>query len=149
VAWLLLTLVASLLAPAQHIRAAASVSEPSAKPGATLSLHVDVVPNPGIHVYAPGAAGYQPIALTLQAVDGVTPGKLAYPKAEALSIPETGEKVPVYNKPFRLAQPITIAKTVKAGSKLTVTGTVRYQACDDQVCFIPAELPVSWTIDVK
>lgn len=145
----ILTLIGSLLAPAQHIRVASTVSAPSAKPGSTLSLLVDVTPDAGIHVYAPGANDYQPISLKVQPPAGVVAGKLAYPKAEELSIPETGEKVPVYNKAFRLTQPVTIAKTAKAGSKITVMGTVRYQACDDQVCFVPAELPVSWTIDVK
>jgi hypothetical protein len=27
---------------------------------------LDVVPDKGVHVYAPGAAGYRPIALTVQ-----------------------------------------------------------------------------------
>ena len=145
---LILTLVATLL-PAQHISVAATASATTARPGATLSLFVDVLPGAGIHVYAPGATDYQPIALKLSASTDAVAGKLAYPKSETLTIPETGEKVPVYNKPFRLAQPVTIAKTVKMGTKIVVSGRVQYQACDDQVCFLPAELPVSWTIDVK
>jgi hypothetical protein len=146
---LILTSIAALLAPAQHISVAATASATTARPGATLSLFVDVVPAAGIHVYAPGATDYQPIALTLPASPDAVAGKLAYPKSETLAIPETGEKVPVYNKRFRLTQPVTIAKTAKAGTKLVVSGRVQYQACDDQVCFLPAELPVSWTIDVK
>jgi DsbC/DsbD-like thiol-disulfide interchange protein len=144
----LFTLLALLVPPAQHITVAASASVPSARPGGTLSLFVDVVPNPGIHVYAPGAVEYQPIALKIQAT-GVTAGKLTYPKSEPLAIADTDEKVPVFNKPFRLVQPITIGKSAKAGTKISVTGTVEYQACDDVVCFLPATLPVSWTIDVK
>lgn len=140
---------AALLAPAPHIRIAATPPATAAKPGETLSLFVDILPDRGIHVYAPGATDYQPIAIKLKPADGVAPGKLSYPKSEMLSIPETGEHVPVYTKPFRLTQAITIAKTAHAGTRLVVTGTVAYQACDDQVCFLPAELPVSWMVDVK
>ena len=31
----------------------------------------------------------------------------------------------------------------------TLTGTVKYQACDDRVCFPPQSIPLSWTIGVK
>jgi hypothetical protein len=27
-----------------------------------------------------------------------------------------------------------------------VEGTLRYQACDDRVCYVPQELPVKWTL---
>jgi len=36
-----------------------------------------------------------------------------------------------------------------AGASITITGTLRYQACDDKVCYMPQSLPVSWTIGVK
>lgn len=137
----------SLLAPKQHITVAASASPAAAKAGAKVSLFVDVVPDPGIHVYAPGAKDYQAIAMTIVQQPDVTIGKLVYPKSEMLSF--NGESVPVFQKPFRLSQDVTIARTMKPGTKLTLTGTVAYQACDDRVCFIPASLPVSWTIDVK
>ena len=141
-----LTLLA-LLAPRQHITLAASASPVSAKAGAKVSLFVDVVPDPGIHVYAPGAKDYQAIAMTIVEQPDVTIGKLVYPKSEMLSF--DGESVPVFQKPFRLIEEITITKSAKPGTKLTVSGTVNYQACDDKVCFIPASLPVSWTVDVK
>jgi len=145
----ILALIASLLAPVHHITVAATSSAASAKPGSTVSLFVDVLPDKGIHVYAPGAADYQPIALELKPGADAASGNLEYPASETLAIPETGEKIPVYNKPFRLTQAITIAKSAKRGSKIAVAGTVRYQACDDAVCFLPAQLPVSWTIEVK
>ena len=139
----------ALLAPRQHIAAAPSASAASAKPGAKVSLFVDVVPDRGIHVYAAGAKGYQSITLTLTSSAGFTGGKVTYPKSETLFFEPLNETVPIYQKPFRLTEEITIAKSAKAGTKLTVAGTVDYQACDDRVCFIPASLPVSWTVDVK
>lgn len=32
---------------------------------------------------------------------------------------------------------------------MTINGTLNYQACDDNVCFNPQSVPLSWTINVK
>ena len=31
---------------------------------------------------------------------------------------------------------------------MTVSGVVNYQACDDKVCYPPAEVPVTWELRV-
>ena len=54
-----------------------------------------------------------------------------------------------YDKPFRLVQEVTLDRSVEAGKNVTVTGALNYQACTNQVCFIPASVPVSWTIAVS
>jgi hypothetical protein len=38
---------------------------------------------------------------------------------------------------------------VKPGQSLTLTGVLKYQACDDKICFNPVSAPLSWTIAVK
>jgi hypothetical protein len=42
----------------------------------------------------------------------------------------------------------TSALRQRAGAKdtLTINGTLKYQACDDLVCYRPDSLPVSWKI---
>jgi hypothetical protein len=59
------------------------------------------------------------------------------------------QAVPVYRKPFRIGQPITIAATAQSGQTLTIAGVINYQACDDKLCYPTAALPVSWTVAVK
>ena len=59
------------------------------------------------------------------------------------------ERVPVFQKPFRLTQDATIDKSAKSGSTLTIPGTVNFQACDDKVCYPPEKVAVSWTVAVK
>jgi DsbC/DsbD-like thiol-disulfide interchange protein len=137
------------LAPVRHVTVATTTAEPSVKPGASITLFVDITPKPGIHVYAPGATDYLTVTLTVNPPPGVKIGKPAYPKSEPMLFAETKETIPVYNKPFRLTTKATVGKSVKAGGKLIVTGTLRYQACDDQVCFIPESQPVSWTVDAR
>src|SRR5882762_1885050 len=117
----------------------------SAAPGGKVALFVDMTPNPGVHVYAPGAKDYLPVKVTVKPQAEVKAGKITYPKSEMMFFAPLNETVPVYQKPFRLAQDVTLAKSVKAGSTLTLAGTLEFQACDDKVCFVPETVPVSWT----
>ena len=142
------TSLLSPLGPPKHLAVATGASTATAKPGAKVLLFVDVAPNPGIHVYAPGAKNYVPIALTVGPQTDATVGKTIYPKSELLFFAPLEETVPVYQKPFRLTRELVLSRSVKPGTTFTLTGTVEYQACDDKVCFVPASAPVSWTIAV-
>jgi DsbC/DsbD-like thiol-disulfide interchange protein len=121
----------------------------AAATGEKLSLVVEITPNPGIHVYAPGAKDYLPVKLTVKPQPELKVGKLTYPKSEMVHFAALNETVPVYQKPFKLLQDITVAKPLQAGSTASVSGTLDFQACDDQVCFIPESVPVSWTVTIK
>jgi hypothetical protein len=32
---------------------------------------------------------------------------------------------------------------------LTIAGALEYQACDEEICFNPVVVPLSWTVNVK
>lgn len=128
----------------QHLIVATSVGKVA--PGKAIELYADIKPQPKIHVYAPGAEDYQPIKVTISPQAGLTVQQLHYPKASLL-VNEV-EKVPVYDKPFRLVQDVKIAPGSQARA-LTVTGKIEYQACDDEVCYRPATIPVTWTIELR
>jgi DsbC/DsbD-like thiol-disulfide interchange protein len=146
----LFALLAALLAVATpHLRMATSASAAEATRGAIVRLFVDVMPDPKVHVYAPGAKDYLPIALTLTPHAGVKVGKLAYPTSQDWYFEPLKEHVPVYQAPFRLEQAVTLGPSLKVGQKVTLTGVLNYQACDDVVCFNPVSVPVSWTVTVK
>ena len=139
-----------LISPAPrpgHATILPSPAEVNGAAGAKLVLFVDVTPKPGIHVYAPGSKDYIPITVTLTAQPEIKAGKVGYPKSELMTFAD--EKVPVFQKPFRLTQDVTLDKSAKAGSTVTVSGTVHYQACDDRVCYAPESAPVTWTVVVK
>jgi DsbC/DsbD-like thiol-disulfide interchange protein len=109
-------------------------------------LHVDVTPRPNIHVYAPGQPGYIGITLTLDANAPVrVSGKPKYPAPRKLFMPVLNETQLVYSTPFRLTQDVTIPRTAAPGA-LTITGTLRYQACDDTICYKPVTLALTWTL---
>jgi DsbC/DsbD-like thiol-disulfide interchange protein len=147
---ILIALLAQLIGPAPkpgHAAILASPAEVNGAAGAKLALFVDVTPKPGIHVYAPGSQDYIPITVKLNAQPELKLGKVVYPKSETMTFLD--EKVPVFQKPFRLTQDVTVDKSAKAGSTVIVSGTVNYQACDDRVCYAPESAPVTWTVIVK
>ncbi len=147
---LLSAFLLQLISPAPKPGHATILSSPAAVNGAAgskLALFVDVAPKPGIHVYAPGSNDYIPITVKLNPQPEIKAGKVAYPKSEMMTFAD--EKVPVFQKPFRLTQDVTLDKSAKPGSTVTVSGMVNYQACDDRVCYPPESAPVTWTVVVK
>jgi DsbC/DsbD-like thiol-disulfide interchange protein len=110
----------------------------------TVRLWVDVVPKPSMHVYAPGQEGYIPISVTLAFDPAVTAGKAVFPKASRVYMKALDETQLVFDRPFRIVQPVTLTS---GKGKRQFDGTVRYQACDDVMCYIPATVKVSWTVE--
>jgi DsbC/DsbD-like thiol-disulfide interchange protein len=137
-----------------HLTLATSVSPATIAPGKKATLALDVTPKPKVHVYAPGQDGYY-IAITATLDENPlvsTAGKPKYPPSEKFVAPALNETQLVYSKHFRITEDIAIAATPEvrkraaAGETVTLTGTVRYQACNDTICFLPTTVPVTWTI---
>lgn len=132
------------LPPVETVHLSA-VPTASAVAGGKVSLHLDVTPKARMHVYAPGEKDAIPIAWTLDPNPAITPGKLAYPPPQKYFFAPLELTQLVYGKPFRITQPITLANASSSGT-LTITGTLTYQACDDNVCYVPKSVPVQWVI---
>jgi len=129
-----------------HLTIATSAAPETLKAGAKIALAVDVTPKPGVHVYAPGQDGYIAITVKIDPQPAfATTGKPNYPTPEKFVVPAVNETQLVYNKPFRITQDVTLASKSRSGP-LTIKGSIRYQACNDKVCFLPKEIPVTWTI---
>jgi hypothetical protein len=135
-----------------HLVVTAHASDRTAAPGNRLSLLLDVVPKPKMHVYAPEQKELIPISLTIDANDAIAAHRAEYPNAEKYFFAPLKETQLVYSRPFRVVQPVTLALTPALRDRaakresLAITGRLRYQACDDKVCYMPQELRVSWTI---
>lgn len=133
-----------LAIPPSHVTVSTTAS--AAVRGKPIALIADVTPKPKIHVYAPGAESYQPVTIAIDPQPGLTVRQLHYPKSTLL-VSEV-ERVPVYDKSFRLAQDVTIDPKIGAKT-MVVKGKLEYQACDDEVCYKPASIPLAWTIQVR
>ena len=149
--WLLVALVVlTQAAPnkaveTKHLTLTTSASAAAVAPGKKASLWIDVDPKPTMHVYSPGQKGYIAITLTLAENAAITAAKPKYPPGEKFFMAALNETQLVYAKPFRIAQDVTV-KPGGSSDPIVIKGSVRYQACDDKICYLPQTVPVEWTI---
>ena len=125
-----------------------TASDSVVAPGTRFALVVDVTPKPRMHVYSPDQTTYIPVALEIAANDAVKVHAPRFPPSEEYLFKPLNERQRVYTRPFRIAQELTVALTPAvreraraAGATITINGTLRYQACDDKVCYPPAMIP--------
>jgi hypothetical protein len=126
-------------------------------PGQRLSLVLDIVPRPNMHVYALGAElqNYRVIALRIDSQPFVRVLPMEFPESEIYYFEPLDERVPVYQRPFTLLQEVLPLSTREAQAafremdELTFTGSLDYQACDDRVCYNPVTVPLSWTVGMR
>lgn len=138
----------------KHLTVATASPPAAVAPGTRVSLTLDVTPKPTMHVYAPGQKEYIPISLAIQADPAIKASLARFPAPEKLLL--LGETQLVYSKRFRIVQDVTLAGTPAtldraraSGATVTVKGTLRYQACDDTICYVPVDVPVAWVIALK
>jgi hypothetical protein len=137
---------------ARYLRVALRLAAKPAVPGDRVTLIADITPGPSMHVYAPEQSGYIPVALKLETSTDYAGLPPKFPPATTFYYEPLKESVKVFDKPFRIQQDVTIARTpdvlrrAKAGEPLTVSGMLSYQACDDAVCYRPDSVAVAWTI---
>jgi hypothetical protein len=142
---------------APHLRLTLAQSDRSVIPGGRVSLIADIELPPDVHVYSPGVQGYKPIQLTLQVLPGIELQPVAYPSAKVLYLAAIQENVPVFEGKFRITQDVTVTPSkptgavrslVSAQRTISITGELRYQACDQTVCYPPTSVPVSWQLQI-
>jgi hypothetical protein len=120
--------------------------------GSRLTLVTEVVPKDGLHVYAPGARGYQVIALHLAPAPFVRVRPTRYPTSETYYFAPLKERVATYQAPFVLRTPISLDQSREARQRLartttlTLRGSLDFQACNDRLCFTPVSLPVTFSV---
>jgi len=138
-----------------HLQVTTYASDETVAPGTLFSLAFDVTPKRGMHVYAPGSSGYRVISVRLDPHPLVTTRPIVFPPSEIYEFKPLNERVPVYQKPFRLVQTLSITpaadkrQEVSALRTLTLKGALEYQACDDAICYPPRTVPVSYTVKVR
>jgi len=139
---------------APHLQLSLAQSDRLVAPGNRVSLIAEIQLPPDVHVYSPEVKGYKPIQLALQPSPEIQPASLTYPKAKVLYLEAIKEHVPVFEGKFRIIQEITVNRSkdfiasLGSGKTIAVTGELKYQACDQRICYIPASIPVKWELQV-
>ena len=139
----------------KQLRLTATASNGVVTVGQRVALTLDIDLKPNMHVYAPGVEGYIPIEWTMKGSDAFAAHEVSFPKSTMLHLPAIDETVPVYTGRFRVTRDVTIGPAEKVqplvdgAGRFTLEGSLRYQACDDRVCYVPQNLAVRWTLEYR
>jgi len=139
---------------APHISLKLEQSDDVGMPGSRVSLIAEVELAKNLHVYAPGVTGYKPIELRLDLPSEIKANPAVYPTPRILFLPAIKERVPVFEGRFRIVQDVTVkadrdfVKSLGSGKLIAIRGDLKYQACDEKICYVPASVPASWELQV-
>ena len=78
-----------------------------------------------------------------------------FPESEIYHFEPLDEYVPVYQEKFTLLQEAVVNASAEAEEimeeldALTLSGSFDYQACDDAICYPPASVPITFTLELE
>jgi thiol:disulfide interchange protein DsbD len=85
--------------------------------------------------------------LTIEPPLGVQVTEIVYPEAKDLVQEGLSEPLTVFDHEFAIGVQFQVAPGTEPGS-LNVPAQLRYQACDERMCYAPANADVRWTLNV-
>ena len=152
-----LTPIAAIEGRTAQLKFTAYPSDTSVTNGTRFSLAVDVEPHPNMHVYAPGAEkmGYRVVGFNMNPSELVRFEPANFPDSEIYHFEPLDEYVPVYQEKFTLLQEAVVNASAEAEEimeeldALTLSGSFDYQACDDAICYPPASVPITFTLELE
>jgi hypothetical protein len=90
-----------------------------------------------------------PTTLKLDVPTDLAAGTISYPPGKDVSFPfDPSEKLNVYSDDFTVKAKMSVAKMASTGN-FTVHGQLNYQACSDNACFPPKEIPIRFDVHVQ
>jgi thioredoxin:protein disulfide reductase len=125
------------------------IVESEAHPGGQARAALLVRLPEALHVQsnAPRDASLIPTVLTISPPDGVRVSELVFPKATDLEQAGQSQPLAVFEHEFAIGVQIEVASATQPGA-IDLPGELRYQACDDKLCYPPVTTPVRWTLTV-
>lgn len=93
-------------------------------------------------------SAYIPTVVTMTATGNVTVHDALYPAGELADFPALGGKLSVYHGRVLTFVPFVVPADAKPGDEVKFDASVRYQACNDQLCERPVTLKLDATAKV-
>jgi thiol:disulfide interchange protein DsbD len=108
-----------------------------------------VLPATDLHVQSntPREEGLIPTVLTIDPPAGVTIEELVYPTATEFAVAGFDKPLLVYGHDFVIGVRATVASTATPGT-VTIPARLRYQACDDLLCYTPITVETTMAVTV-
>jgi hypothetical protein len=119
------------------------------KRGATATVKVTATLSDGFHLNSHTPAEDYLIPLTLKWKAGpVEAGEISYPNPQMVKVPFQEKPLSALTGKFEIATKFKVAAGATVGP-VTVTGKLRYQACNDKSCFPPKSVDVKVPVEVQ
>ncbi len=118
-------------------------------PGTTAHMALQVTLDPGFHVNSntPLDEFLIPTVLTVDPPAGISLEGVAFPEAILLEQAGAEQPLAVFEEEFLIGAALTLDAALPPGS-YAVPGTLRYQACNDRMCFTPTTVPIQFDLTV-
>jgi len=125
------------------------VESDGVRAGTTVRGALQVSLPEGLHVQAdqPRDPSLIPTVLTLDPPAGVSVAEIVYPPSTDLNQEGAQEPLAVFAHTFTIGVRFALAGSVAAG-EIGIPARLRYQACDDTMCYPPATVETRWTLRV-
>ena len=125
------------------------VESDGVRPGTTVRAALKVALPEGFHVQSNKPRDPSLIAteLAVEGLSGIQVDELVFPKA--VEFPQEGLDQPllVFEREFTIGVRLALPANLPPG-EVTVPARLRYQACDDKMCYAPSNAQASWTLKV-
>ena len=104
---------------------------------------------PGAHVNSnkPRESFLIPTTVTVDAPGGVSVSEVVFPTPGDLAQQGATQPLSVFEQEFAIGFALSIAADVKTGD-LAVPVRMRYQACDEKMCYLPQSATSTWTLRI-
>jgi thiol:disulfide interchange protein DsbD len=133
--------------PADVLRAEAATVELKSGGSAEASLTLKVLQ--GYHINGNPASKFQiATSLDVEQVEGITPGQPVYPPSVTKKFSFSEQPIAVYEEEVTIKLPLKASAAARKGEQ-QLKGKVRFQPCDDEVCYPPRVLETSIPVTIK
>ena len=130
-----------------QFKLAAYPTQDAVRRGNRIVLVADIELPPRMHLYAAGS-DYVPVDLVITDNPALVQGEIVVaPEPEILYLDVIDERVPVYHGTVRIEREVTLSAEF-AESTIEIASVLRYQTCDDEICYVPAEFSLNFELEV-
>jgi thiol:disulfide interchange protein DsbD len=120
-----------------------------AQKGSVTAITVRAVLPPGFHANSNTPSDAYLIPLSLKWTTGpLQAGEVAYPKATLEKYSFSDKPLSVVTGEFSITTKFKVPADA-AGGPSAQNGTIRYQACNDRMCFAPKTVPVTIALNIE
>jgi len=140
----------SLLAQSSGHLSLGTLPKVAGKRGAAVQAKIPLAVDPGFHVNSntPNEQYLIPLKITWKQTGALEGGAIEYPKAVQEKYDFSEKPLSVFTGKFEVIANFKVAANASAGPGVAA-GQLRYQACNDKMCFPPKNIDISLPYSVQ